>query len=231
MKDTILLLHGALGSKTQLTNLAAKLQETHDVHCFNFEGHGGEESQNPFSIQLFTENVIDYLRINGISSTTIFGYSMGGYVALNLAKKQPSLVNKIITLGTKFDWSVESAEKEVRMLNPSKIEEKIPQFAEYLNQLHQPQDWRAVMTKTSDMMLAMANGAKLFDTDFKNIHTPVVIGLGSEDNMVSYDESAYVVGLIPNATFVTLPGVKHPIDQVELSTLVAYVMGNLRLVI
>ena len=54
---------------------------------------------------------------------------MGGYVALQLANKHPKYVQKIITLGTKFAWDKETAAKEVKMLNPEKIEEKIPAFA------------------------------------------------------------------------------------------------------
>ena len=46
------------------------------------------------------------------------GHSMGGYVALKLALKRPELVDRIITLGTKFNWTPEVAAKEVKMLNP-----------------------------------------------------------------------------------------------------------------
>ncbi len=40
MKD-LLLLHGALGAKSQFDKLADLLCTTYIVHALNFEGHGG----------------------------------------------------------------------------------------------------------------------------------------------------------------------------------------------
>ena len=131
-----------------------------------------------------------------------------------------------MTLGTKFDWSLESAQKEVKMLNPEKIKEKIPHFAEHLNRLHQPLDWTQVMTKTADMMLNMAAGAKLSEPDFKRINQEVVIGIGSLDNMVTLEESQHAADLLPNAKLVELPDVPHPIEKVDVDVLVDYIIQN-----
>lgn len=226
MKEILILLHGALGSKNQFRSLIVRLEEYFDVHAFNFEGHGGNESANEFSIQLFTENLIDYTQANSIDKANIFGYSMGGYVALNAALKIPKKIKKVLTLGTKFKWDIESTEKEVKMLNPIKIEEKIPHFAEKLRQEHIPQDWIKIMNKTANMMTNMAKGAKLVDSDFKKINQDVIIGIGSLDNMVSYEESKYISGILPNSKLVKLDGVKHPIDKIETNQLVNYIRSN-----
>ncbi|MFT5858565.1 MAG: pimeloyl-ACP methyl ester carboxylesterase [Flavobacteriaceae bacterium] len=77
---------------------------------------------------------------------------MGGYVALSLAHQNPKLVNKIVTLGTKFDWNPSSTAKEVKLLNPSVISEKIPQFATHLEKEHAPLDWNKVVENTAKMM-------------------------------------------------------------------------------
>ncbi|MEM7087431.1 MAG: alpha/beta hydrolase [Bacteroidota bacterium] len=226
MKEKLLLLHGALGSKKQFDRLKQKLEASFDVHAMNFEGHGGSASSNEFSIELFTQNVMDYLEANAMETITIFGYSMGGYVGLNAALKIPKKINKIITLGTKFQWDIESAEKETKMLNPIKIEEKVPAFAEKLKQEHHPEDWKVVMNKTAEMMIEMAKGAKIKDSDFKNINQTVIIGIGSLDHMVSYEESAYVSELLPNSKLVELEGVKHPIDTVGTNELLDYITSN-----
>lgn len=223
MKQKLLLLHGALGSKEQLDPLKAQLEDVYEVHSLTFEGHGGVASSKDFSIALFTRNVIDFLQAHAIDQVTVFGYSMGGYVALNTALKVPEKIRKIITLGTKFDWSLEQAQKEVKMLNPDKIEEKIPHFAQRLQQLHEPLDWKTVMNKTAQMMLAMAKGAKLTDTDFANINVPVTIGRGSLDSMVSQEESEHLAEVLPTAKLITLEGVKHPIETVPIKALVSHI--------
>ena len=82
------------------------------------------------------------------------------------------------------------------------------------------------MEKTARMMINMAKGAKLNDTDFKKINHSVVIGIGSLDNMVSYEESKYVARLLSNSKLVKLEGVKHPIDKIEVEDLVNYISSN-----
>ncbi len=226
MKEPLVLLHGALGCEDQLFDLKSRMESKFDVYSLNLEGHGGTASNNPFSIDLFTDNVLVYCALKGLESVTIFGYSMGGYVALNLAVKHPKLVKKVYTLGTKFNWNTESAQKEVKMLNPTLIEEKIPHFAKHLNRLHQPEDWKQVMTKTANMMVNMANGEKLNESDFIPIEQQVVIGIGSEDNMVTYEESEQVAARLLKAKVVTLEGVPHPIEKVEIGVLVDYVLQN-----
>ena len=226
MKEKLLLLHGALGSKNQFNTIKDKLQDFFEVHVLNFEGHGGRETRKAFSIKLFTENVIHYLEEASIEEANIFGYSMGGYVALNTALSIPPKIKKIMTLGTKFKWDIESAEKEVKMLNPIKIEEKVPHFAEKLKREHQPQDWKIIMEKTASMMLDMANGAKLEDADFKKIKQPVTIGIGTLDNMVSYEESEQVAKLLPHAKLMRLNDVKHPIEKIATEELLHYILSN-----
>lgn len=136
MKPALLLLHGALGAKSQLEPLKKIIENDFEIHLLNFEGHGDKNSNNDFSIELFAKNLLDFLNENNVEKVNIFGYSMGGYVALQLATQHPKRFEKIVTLGTKFKWSPEEAAKETRMLNPEKIEEKVPAFANYLNQLH-----------------------------------------------------------------------------------------------
>ena len=102
MKPSLLLLHGALGSKQQFDPILKGLEASFEVHTMNFDGHGRHASSREFSMQFFAENVMDYLKKHSIETIHLFGYSMGGYVALQLALIEPLKVKSIITLGTKF---------------------------------------------------------------------------------------------------------------------------------
>ena len=44
MKEHIILLHGALGSENQFSQLKESLADKFEVHSMNFEGHGGKTS-------------------------------------------------------------------------------------------------------------------------------------------------------------------------------------------
>jgi esterase/lipase len=211
----LLVLHGALGAQQQFEELKTLLESQFAVHTLNFEGHGGRASNQPFSMDLFVENVRDYLHENNLSSCSVFGYSMGGYVALKLAAKFPGTVNEIVTLGTKFGWSPEIALKETAMLNPEKIEEKVPKFATALVQLHAPIDWKEVMRKTAQLMLELGDQPALSDTELTSIDIPVTLLLGSEDVMVTVEETTVVQQQLPHATFEQVQGWQHPIERVN----------------
>ncbi len=215
----ILLLHGALGSKKQLFGLESILNSNFNCVTLNFEGHGDHASEKAFSIDLFTQNVINFLQENQIENTHIFGYSMGGYVALNLAIKKPELVGKIMTYGTKFDWTPESAEKEVKMLNPEKIEEKVPAFAHKLQSTHTANDWKDVMNKTAQMMLELGNGARLEIDDFSRIQQNVLISIGTKDHMVSIEESKIAANSLPNGKLFKFESEPHMIEQLDADQL------------
>jgi pimeloyl-ACP methyl ester carboxylesterase len=117
----LLLLHGAVGATDQLEPLADHLKEKYLVHLLNFAGHGGAPlPTDDFSIQLFADETLNYLKQKNIPRISVFGYSMGGYVAMYLARHHPEIVEKIITLGTKFNWDESIAAQETKMLNYSR---------------------------------------------------------------------------------------------------------------
>jgi len=164
--------------------------------------------------------VLTFLKENNLNQADIFGYSMGGYVAVWLALKYPERVGTIITLGTKFDWSPASAEKEVRKLNAEKILEKVPAFARILEHRHAPNDWKELLRKTREMMLSLGNQPLLTEENLKTIQHEVLICLGDQDDMADRSFSEQVAGWLPNGSFHFLRNTPHPIEKVELENLV-----------
>ena len=215
----LLLLHGAIGAKDQLQPLAEKLKDTFKVHTLSFSGHGGEAMPETFSIEAFAADVLTYLQKNNIGKASLFGYSMGGYVALYLAKHHPAKVEKIFTLATKFLWTPEIAAKETKMLDAEKIAGKIPAFANALEQRHAPNDWKAVLQKTAAMMTELGHNNPLQLSDYEQIEQPVLIGIGDKDTMVTLEETIDVYRKLKNANFIVLPNTQHPIEKVDVERL------------
>jgi pimeloyl-ACP methyl ester carboxylesterase len=198
-----------------------------EVHLLNFTGHGGKSLPVNFSIPLFADDVLHYLDAHDIQKTNIFGYSMGGYVALHFALVHPSRVENIITLGTKFNWSPSSAQKDVDMMQPDLIEKKVPAFANVLEKRHAPRDWKTIMSETAAMMQEMGKGDHLKKSDFLRISQEVLINIGSEDHMVSIRESEEVAAYLPKGKLRILGGVKHPIETVDKSTLAEIILEEI----
>ncbi|HTH57906.1 MAG TPA: alpha/beta fold hydrolase [Cyclobacteriaceae bacterium] len=214
--NPIVLLHGALGSTTQLHSLAEKFKSVgREIFSFNFSGHGGTAfSGNEFGIDTFSKELLSFLDSQQIQRADIFGYSMGGYVALWAAHLHPDRIGKMVTLGTKFDWTPESAEKDIRKLNPQKIEEKVPSFALTLKERHAPNDWREVLMKTAEMMKRLGQQPLLTEHILDQVKSPVHILLGDQDETVDLNFSKQVVTWLPFGKFVSLPNTPHPIEKV-----------------
>jgi pimeloyl-ACP methyl ester carboxylesterase len=215
----LLFLHGALGSQEHFSALKTNLSNDFEMYSFDFKGHGDTEiPDGDFSIQNFAEEVIAFLNQNKIQKTNIFGYSMGGYVGLYLAKNFPERIEKLFTLATKWHWTLENAERESKMLNPTIIKEKVPKYADSMLQLHGAK-WEILMEKTAAMMVELGANPTFKNSDFETIETPVLVGVGDKDVMVSLDETIQVYRSLPNAQLLVMPNTTHPIDRINLRLL------------
>ncbi len=222
--EHLLLLHGAIGGSDQLQPLAEALQHKYNVHTINFSGHGGSAiPDEPFSIPMFAAQILDWLQENDIPEINLFGYSMGGYVSLYLAKFHPQKIKKAITLATKFYWDEAIAAKEEKLLDADIILQKIPAFAQQLIHRHAPQDWKMVLEKTKELLQGLGKNNTLQLTDYANITTPVLLLLGDQDKMITIEETVAVFELLPHAQMGMLPGTPHPIEHVHVNTLVFFI--------
>lgn len=191
----------------------------------NFPGHGGLPADDPVYMPQMAEALVQFVKERRLEGARVFGYSMGGYAALWAASKHPDLFGEIRTLGTKFDWTPESAEREAGMLNAEKIEAKVPQFAAALAQRHAPANWKQVLNNTKKLMTDLGSGNKLGQAELAGINIPVTIARGELDNMVTETESREAASWLPNGTFTTLAGTKHPLEQIDMAVLATYVAG------
>ncbi len=226
--QTLILTHGALGFKGDLEILKnALIKEGFDVHTFSFSGHGTQNFESEFNILQFSLELEDFITNNKFVQPSVIGYSMGGYVALNLALKNAALINKIITLGTKFNWSKETVEKETRMLVPATIIEKVPAFAKSLEAKH-GNTWKELLDKTAVLMMDISNSNYLNNDSLKNIQTRVLLGLGDKDQMVTLEETVNVYKALPNANMYMLPATKHPVESLNIAVFTTIVKEFLK---
>jgi len=226
---TLILLHGALGSKFQLKALESSLSNHFDVHSFNFSGHGGQPFSNfGFGIETFSHELKDYIVLNKLKGAHVFGFSMGGYVTLKLAQTNPDLIGKIFTLGTKFNWNPLSAGQEALKLKPEVIEEKVPQFAAILDKLHTPLNWKEVVIKTKDMMLGLGQNPLLNKSELLEITNDCIIARGEMDEMVSKEETEWAANHLHFGQPKELPDTRHPFEKVDIDLLAAELKAFLK---
>lgn len=212
--STILFLHGAIGSKTQFDSVISKLSGSYNCISLNFPGHGNERMQEFFSIESFAEYVYSFLKKEKLNKVAIFGYSMGGYVGLYLAAKYPEIIDKVFTFATKFHWTPEIAEKEIKMLDSGIILQKVPQFAKSLQLKHGEDKWREVLSKTQELMISLGNN-NILENLLELVAAKVQIGIGDKDNMVTLEETIQVYRKLKNASLIVFPNTMHPFEKIS----------------
>ena len=219
----LVLLHGALGTAAQFDALRAAIARLTSgvvVHAPDFAGHGtAPAGDRPFHPVAFAESVRELLDRHAVARAAVFGYSMGGYVALALAAASPDRVARVMTLGTKFRWTPDVAAREARMLDPRRMEEKVPHFARALAERHTAAGWEQVLAGTREMMHALGAHPLLDDAALGRIAVPVRVGVGDRDATVSVEESAAVARLLPAGELEVLPHTPHPFEKVAVERL------------
>lgn len=209
----ILFLHGALGSAATFSKLIQQCNSSFECITVDFPGHSMNNQEMEFSIHNFSTYLINYIEENYTEPISVFGYSMGGYIALNALTQKPHLFNKIMTLATKFEWNAEVGAQQIKMLDSEKIETKIPHYAKYLSEIHSQNDWKQVVSKTRNLISELANNPNLNIDKLSEIEIQICVGLGDRDNMVSFAETEAIFKTLKNGRLYVIPNMEHPLEK------------------
>ncbi|MES2521841.1 MAG: alpha/beta fold hydrolase [Gemmatimonadota bacterium] len=219
---SILVVHGALGSAEQMVGVEMELGELGNVVTVELPGHGRSPlgPDQTFSIEGLADALHESVseleaRGGGASRPWVFGYSMGGYLALLLEARAPGRFAGIVTLGTKFYWTPEAAATASAFLSPEIISEKAPKFGATLEARHADAGgWELVLQRTAALLRELGEGPPLTQSAFQRVTIPVCIAAGTRDDNVSPQECASVAASLPNAFHESLPDLTHPIERV-----------------
>lgn len=99
-RDSIIFLHGFLGSHADWDPFVQAFSKTHHCHAFDLPGHGSSPCVS--TKQLFSEIP---------RNSHLVGYSMGGRLALELFCNEPDSFNSLTLISTNPGLESETAEK------------------------------------------------------------------------------------------------------------------------
>lgn len=225
--QTILVSHGALGSAGQMQPIVDALRALGDgrvrVEAVELPGHGSTPLADERAFRL--SNFVDALalavaRLHG-PPPLFFGYSMGGYVGLALEARAPRTFAAIVSLGTKFEWTPSSADREASRLDPVVIASRFPKFAAQLAARHeQAGGWQTVMVRTAALLRENGHAPLLPVETLERIAIPVCVAVGTKDDTVSLAESQAAADVMLHGRCEALEDIPHPIERVPVERIV-----------
>jgi len=80
--------------------LTNELAKTYPVILFDNKGVGSSEGETPATVAEMANDAFDFINALGLKEVYLLGFSLGGFIAQNLAERYPELVSKLILAGT-----------------------------------------------------------------------------------------------------------------------------------
>ena len=99
----LLLIPGAFMATDSMMSWVSAFAGTRTVIVFDQQGHGRTpDTSRAMSYEQFGDDAAALLRALGVERADVMGYSQGGGVALQLAIRHPTLVNKLVSLSATY---------------------------------------------------------------------------------------------------------------------------------
>jgi pimeloyl-ACP methyl ester carboxylesterase len=215
----ILLLHGAyMTIEGPFRELMDSLSRTRKVIIFESQGHGRTADINrPITCELMADDAAALLKYLKIDSADVFGYSMGGGTALQLAIRHPEMVKKLIVASASFKKSG---------MQPELIQ-MMPGFkAEYLEGTPMKKTYDSLAPNPKNFPV-LVDKLKALDTAEQDWPASEISGIKSQTLLIFGDADAIILehavemyrllgggkmgdmGPLPNKRLAVLPGATH----------------------
>jgi pimeloyl-ACP methyl ester carboxylesterase len=214
----LVVLHGAFMTIELMGKLIPELARSRQVIAVEFQGHGHTaDIDRPLTYEQLADDTAALLGHLGIGSADVYGYSMGGGVALQVAIRHPGLARKLVVVSAAYSSAGGHAEA-------------LPVFEQLTPEFFDGTPWRAAYDRTAPDPTAFATlvaKMKRLDTTpwawpaetVQAITAPTMIVLGDSDG-TRLEHAVEMFRLrgggvfgdlagLPAAQLAVLPGTSH----------------------
>jgi pimeloyl-ACP methyl ester carboxylesterase len=219
----LLLIPGAFMAADSMQSWVTAFADERAVIIFDQQGHGRTpDTSREMSYEQFADDAAELLRALNVERADVMGYSQGGGVALQLALRHPTLVNKLVSLSATFrkdGWypSVPEAIKGLR----AKDFAGTPVEKAFME--HTP-DAKAFDAYLAKMKVLNSEDQNISDAQMRSIPARTMVIIGDADGVTlehavamfklrgGADEDAATSGVlteVPAARLVILPATSH----------------------
>jgi pimeloyl-ACP methyl ester carboxylesterase len=221
----LVLLHGGLHTiGLSFGALIPYLAASHRVIAVELQGHGhtADIDRIPTYPDL-ADDVAALLDHLGIERADVFGYSLGGLVAIELGLRHPTRVGRLVLASTQYrpdGYHDLSDPASVRMPTPAEFAEM---EQEYRRVAPDPDHWEAFAEKLNGIVHTAPGWTA---DEMRALAAPVLLMIGDTD-FVRIEHAAETLELIPDAQLAVLPGTRHTELMLRTDVLAPLVEGFL----
>jgi pimeloyl-ACP methyl ester carboxylesterase len=199
------------------------------VILFNNAGVASSSGDTPATFEAMAEHAATFIRALGLAQVDVLGFSIGGFVAQALTISHPSLVRRLVLVGTGprgGEPGIDSRVGPAATADVPTLEHILLLFfasspqsraagREFWERRHQRQDDVDPPTSKETMLAQLAALADWNQShgerfaDIKRIEQPTLVVNGNNDIMVPTINSYHLAQSIPNAQLIIYPDSGH----------------------
>jgi pimeloyl-ACP methyl ester carboxylesterase len=224
----LLLIAGLGDSKYSSRAQWADYARRRRVLAFDNRGTGlSAKPPGPYSMELMADDAASVLDSRGLDQADVYGYSMGGYIALTLARRRPELVRSLVLVGTgpggpehepppadtlaiwsrSFELPREEAVRTAyrTAFTPGWIDDHPGEYERWVAARLDP-------PTPAECWLAQAAAADRYKdvgVEVERIDVPALVVHGELDRVVPVANGRLLASRMPRAELVVLPGQGH----------------------
>ena len=154
----LIMLHGGLATgELQFGQLVPILAQTRRVVLVDLQGHGRTaDVDRPLAYETMADDVAGLIGLLGLGRADLFGYSLGGGVALQAAIRHPDAIGKMVVASAAFQrdgWYPE-VNAATAGLNADVAAAMVatPLYEAYARVAPRPEDWPRLVTKIGQLL-------------------------------------------------------------------------------
>lgn len=205
------------------------LASRHRVIATDYRGIGGSGGTTPLTVDEMARDAIALIRALGFEKVDLFGFSLGGFMAQDIALKIPALVRKLILTGTgpaggkDIDKVGEVSLPLIEKGRSTGVDPKLFLFftssdtgrqaaEDFLNRLQERKTGRdqgPTPEAFARQLQAIEAWGRQTPQDLGSINVPVLIANGDQDIMVPTENSRDLARRIPNSQLIIYEDAGH----------------------
>lgn len=219
-RPSLLVLHGAAGTTPHDTApLIRQLESSFHVIGVDLSGHGASDfpTDDPFSLDLFAEDVLAVLDALDLSSAHVFGFSLGGGAALQFAAAHPSRAERLAVFQTNAHWTAAHADRMQQRLDLEALADRAPARAANLRARHDHPD--RLLRNLRSFVTTLPSASATLSEALSNIETPTLVAGLDRDPLFGLAPARDLHAALPNARLAVLPGDTHSLPRAPAALL------------
>lgn len=226
--EPILFLHGFLFDGRQFEAQIAALRDRYRCLALDFRGQGRSAAQGGYQMEQHTADVLAVIRQLDVAPLHLAGLSMGGFVGLRIAAREPGLLRSLALLNSSAAAHARAKIAKHLMLSgigrvvgtsPRRLLDRIE--AEMYGEAFRAdpareadrETWRRRWAEADRGALTKTLQGVMFRPDIRSeladISVPTLIIAGGADASLPPEQSREMHRLIAGSRLVELPGIGH----------------------